>query len=117
MNAISSEQYVSHPTINQFLGILMFAFTLSSSSSLVPPAAGISPLCASQQSPLTQRAINRPDSRYVVRSLTASSHLRISSTVHPSGSPFGSGSVGNMSLPHIDQAAAAVTAPPNAVSC
>lgn len=29
-------------------GILMFARTLSSSSSLVLPAAGINPLCASQ---------------------------------------------------------------------
>lgn len=45
---ISSEKQVTlHP-----LGILMFALTLSSSSSLVPPFAGIRPLCASQHLPL-----------------------------------------------------------------
>ena len=49
--------------------------------------------------------------------LTVSSHFRISSSVHPSGSPFGSGCAGNMSPPIIDQAAAAAMAPPNAVIC
>lgn len=39
------------------------------------------------------------------------SHLRISSAVQYSGSPVGSGSDGNMSLPQIAHAAAAVTIP------
>lgn len=51
----------------------------------------------------------------VANNHTASSHLRSSSTVQSSGSPFGSDCAGNMSLPHIVQAAAAVMAPPNAL--
>ena len=46
---------------------------------------------------------------------TFESHRLISSRVHVSGLPFGSGSAGNMSVPQIVQTAAATTAPPNAV--
>ena len=103
-------------SISQPRDIFMFARTLSSSSSLVLFAAGINLLCAGQQAGLNERAIRRGKgcSR---NTLTASSHLRISSSVHPSGSPFGSGFAGNMSPPNIDQAAAAAMAPPKAVLC
>ena len=49
--------------------------------------------------------------------LTADSQRLISSNVQPSGLPVGSGSRGNISLPQMDQAAAAATAPPKASAC
>lgn len=64
-----------------------FALTRSSSSSRVADSFGMSPL--------------------------RRSHLFISSAVQVSGSPLGSDSAGNISLPHMAHAAAAVTMPAN----
>lgn len=84
-----------------------------------PPLCGHQPPLRKSATPSRSnpsRDVIHWERRCPMGSLTAPSHLRSSSAVHPSGSPLGSGCAGNMSLPHIDQAAAAVMAPPNAAS-
>lgn len=96
----------THATVNHVLGVLIFALILSRSSSLVSVSWG------KRFRFVCQHMAHRIDETI----LTAASHLRISSRVQLSGSPVGSFSGGNISLPQMTLAVAATTTRPKAIA-
>jgi hypothetical protein len=97
------EQSASSAMVAYTRGARMFALTLARSSSLVAVLPAISP----RWRVLLAEGLGC----YAAMHLTALSHRFMSSSLHCSGSLFGSGCAGNMSPLHIDHAATAVTTP------